>query len=271
MLSLKALKPAVDRPVPFSPWAGAPFGPQPGLPRPAAAVPVDAQHNNPLRRLAFLFGAGFLFLALSVLPELILYFTHVNTYLLYLFAPPAMLGVLLTGGFRRTLQYRASWFWIAFFAWIILATPFSYWRGGSTNLIFDYARVAMPLLFIVGGLAITWKEIRIVFYTIASAGLVNLLTARLFTQDVAGRVSLESTGTIGNSNDLAAHLLLVLPFILFIVMDRKRNALIRYPLAAAIAYGIFVIAGTASRGALIALAVTFLFVLWRAKIGRAHV
>jgi O-antigen ligase len=225
----------------------------------------DAQQSNPLRKVAFYFGLGLLFVQFAVLPELIYYITGSNTYLLYFFFPPAVIGAFITGGLRRTLRFRASWLWIAFFAWMVLATPLSYWKGGSTARVIDYGRLAMPLLFVMGGLATNWKEIRAIFYTIASAAFVNVLSARLFTrEDNGGRITLDSSGTIGNSNDLAAHLLLVLPFLLFIVIDRKNLGVIRYFLLLPITYGIWLITSTASRGALVALAAMFLFILWRA-------
>jgi hypothetical protein len=71
-------------------------------------------------------------------------------------------------------------------------------------------------------------------------------------------------GTIGNSNDLAAHLVLCLPFLAFITMDPKRSFFIKFPVLLGIAYGIWVIVGTASRGALVALLAALVFILWRA-------
>ncbi len=229
------------------------------------AVPLmqDSEHSNPLRKIAFYFGLGLFFVQFAVLPELIYYITGANTYLLYFVFPPAVIGAVITGGFRRTLRFRASWLWVAFFAWMVLATPFSYWKGGSTARVYDYGRLELPLLLVMGGLATNWKEIRAIFYTIASAAFISVLSARLFTHiDDGGRVSLQSSGSIGNSNDLAAHLLLVLPFLLFIVIDRKKLGVVRYFLLLPIAYGIWVIIGTASRGALIALVTMFLFMLW---------
>jgi O-antigen ligase len=80
-----------------------------------------------------------------------------------------------------------------------------------------------------------------------------------------GRISLTASGTIGNSNDLAAHLFLVLPFLLFVAIDRKRSLFIRIPVLLGLAYGLRVILGTASRGAFVALFVAFLFMLWQAS------
>src|SRR5689334_4664814 len=171
-------------------------------PAPLAATPVlgnartsssqigDRADNVPFRRLAFWFGLALTFALFSVLPELILYNTGVNTYFLYLVGPPAILGTLMTGGIRRTFRYRASYYVIAFFVWMVLATPFSSWPGGSVQRLADFSRASLIMLLVLGGLPVAWKEIRLVYYTIAAAAVVNLMTARFFTDTESDRLSL---------------------------------------------------------------------------------
>ena len=200
----------------------------------------------------------------GVIPELMFYLTGTNTYVLYLVAPAAILVALINGSLRRTFQNRAAWYWVGFWVWMVVCIPFSSWKGESYGLVVTYARVSMPMLLVVGGLATNWKELRAVFYTIGMAGVVNLLTARLFAKEVDGRLNMDASGTIGNSNDLAAHIIIVLPFLLFIAMDRKRNPLLRLAILPLMGYGVSVVLGTGSRGGLIALGAVFLFVILRA-------
>jgi len=211
-----------------------------------------------------------LFLRMGVIPELIASITGVNLYLLYIFGPPAILGALLTGAVQRTFRYKAAKYWAAFFAWMILATPFSSWIGGSLERIYSYGRVEFAFLFVIGGLATNWKDIRAIFYTIAAAGITNLLSAQIFMKaDNGGRFSMtEASGTIGNANDLAAHLLLVLPFLVYVMLDPKRARVIRIVLVSTIPYALWVILGTGSRGALLALGVMLVFTLLRASPGQ---
>jgi putative inorganic carbon (HCO3(-)) transporter len=246
----------------------------PGVPsvRPQVpAVPAPRPYMGPeesstFRTLAFYFGVALIFLRVSVFPEMLGYLLGTSLYVLYIVTPPALGGVLFGGGLGRTLQGRAGRYWMAFFVWMGLATIFSSWVGGSLNRFRDYGVYNLMLLFIVAGLATDWGEIRVIFYTIAAACLMNLLEARLFMDVVNGRMQLWENGTISNSNDLASQLLLVLPFVLWVAMDSKRNVFLRIPLFAAIAYGLWVVVGTASRGALLGIIASFLFILWRANM-----
>ena len=72
-----------------------------------------------------------------------------------------------------------------------------------------------------------------------------------------------ASSTIGNENDLASHLIFVLPFVLYVALDQRFNRVLRAFLVIPIAFGTFVIFATASRGGFISLAACFLFVLFR--------
>ena len=227
--------------------------------RTSGAPIADPDENIPFRKSAFRFGLAVVFTFFSVLPDLIFNRTGVNIYLLYVIGPPAILGVLLTRGIRRTFRYRAPYYVVAFFAWMILATPFSSWPGGSVQCLANFSRTGLIMLLVFGGLAVGWKEIRSVYHTIAAAAFFILITARFFTDTTSDRVALiVEQGVISNPNDLAAHLLLVLPFMLFVAMDRKRNLLLRLMLFGSIGYGLWIILGTASRGALVGFIAAFL-------------
>jgi len=261
-----ATRQLAPREIPVTPTAFPATTAVPPLATYPIAVPdarrLAALQSNPLRKLALYSGLALLFVELTVLPELAYHILGFNTYILYFLAPPAILLGLFTGSLQRTFRHRAPFYWMAFYGWMMLATPFSYWPGGSFNRVVD-GRVSVILLVVVGGLATNWKEVRVVLYTFTAAALTNLLTARFFMDSSNGRISVSLAGfDIGNSNDLAAHLLLVLPFVLFVALGRGRNPLIRFPLLATIAYGMWIILGTASRGALVALAVVFVVFMW---------
>jgi O-antigen ligase len=227
-------------------------------------VQTEIDLANPGRRLAFYAAVAYVFLRFSMLHELVSFTLGFNSYILYLVGPPAFLGVLLTGGLRRAFRLRTAYFWIAFAAWLLLDLPFSTWRGGSTELVSSFVRLQLPILFVLAGLPMTWKETRTMMLAISLAGIVSLLSGRFFMQhDLEGRLSL-TVGTIANANDFAAHLLLVLPFVLFVALLPSKPVVFRVASLLAIPYGLYLILSTASRGAEVALAVGFLIVLWRA-------
>jgi O-antigen ligase len=94
--------------------------------------------------------------------------------------------------------------------------------------------------------------------TVGLAALVNLLSSRIFAAGDMERLQLEF-GTVSNSNDFAAHLLLTLPFLLFSAYN-SRSVLVRAFAILALGYGAVVVVRTGSRGALVALAADVLFV-----------
>jgi O-antigen ligase len=61
-------------------------------------------------------------------------------------------------------------------------------------------------------------------------------------------------------------LVLLLPFMLFVALDSRRNAFFRIAIIGPIGYGVWVILGTASRGGLMAIMAMVLFALWRASM-----
>lgn len=241
--------------------------PRVGVPR---AEPVGNRQDNvaadSFRKLAFRAGLGMLFVMMAVLPELLSSLLHTNTYLLYFVAPPAILGVAFTGGLGRTLRHRPAQLWICFFCFMAISVPFSSWKGDSVHNLKGYAEFALPLLFTIAGLTLTFSEVRSTFTAIGAGGLVVIIAAKFAATQDNGRLDLaNATGTIGNSNDLASHLILVLPFLLFIALDRRRARPIRFAMIPPAIYGVWLIFGTASRGGVVALAAAFLFVLLRAR------
>lgn len=252
--------------------AGFPSAPRPGYLPPAANAGLDraweASRQDIIRRIAFFSLLPFIFFRFSMLHEYLTVTLGANTYVLYLFGPAAILGVLLTGGIQRSFRGWTGIFWVAFLGWMILAIPTSTWRGGSAQLLKDYAKADIPMFFMIAGLTLTWVECRRVMYTIAAAGVVNLVLGRVFLRQISDRFEMAYSNTIGNSNDFAAHLLLVLPFILFVAFQKGRLLIWRLAAAGAMAYGAYLILGTASRGALVSLFLLSVFVFFKGSVSQ---
>jgi O-antigen ligase len=191
------------------------------------------------------------------------YLMGVNLYLLYLMAVPALGAVVFTGGIKRSFEGSPALCWTLFAGWMLLATPFSTWPGGSFGLFLDYIRTDLPVLFVIAGLTLNWRDFKVLMTVIAAAAAINVLSSRIFqgTDSFGGRVGLQ-IGTVGNPNDYAAHLLLVLPFLLWFILT-PRWFVLRILATLPFAYGLYLILATASRGAAIGLAcAALLFFLW---------
>jgi hypothetical protein len=197
-----------------------------------------------------------------MLHESITILTNVNTYLALLTGLPAVILSVAGGGLLRVWQNRAGKFWLVFLGFLTLSIPFSSWRGESFHVLFSYARADFPILLILGGMVLTWKECKIALGALAIAGICTLAMERLFADmGENGRLSLVG-GTIGNSNDYAAHLLLLLPFILWVVLApvSRIYKMICLPLVVA---GLFIDLKTGSRGALIGMAAGFALIVFK--------
>jgi len=232
---------------------------------PAYAIALwrwEAMKFNPARLLAFYLGLALVFLRFSMLHELLSWLAGFRLYLLNAIGAPAILGVLLTGGVRRTYGLRPAWYWTAFFLWMIAATPLSVWKTGSAGLAFVYLKSEFPMLFVIGGLAVTWRECRRLMHVLAASAVFYLVVAWLFARETDARLSM-LFGTTANPNDLAAHQLLVLPFLFFFALDTEKPRIIRLIAAAGTCFGLYLIVATGSRGAIVALSAVCGLVLLR--------
>jgi hypothetical protein len=224
---------------------------------------VTERPSDPIQVMAFGLGLMLLFLRTSMLHEIQTMLMGFNLRLLYIFGVPALLGVVLAGGIQRSLQRRTAWYWMGFAVWMALTVPGSVWKMGSALLWLTYVRVDLITLFIIGGLVCTWRQCKLVMYAFAGAGVVDLLASRLFLKEArfGGRLGL-SFGSLANPDDFAAHLLLTLPFLLWVAHSTKSVVLRLFALAS-VAIGIYTILRTGSRGALVALVLASVFFLWR--------
>lgn len=226
----------------------------------SAATPLRARRPRPPWWLYF--GIVLVFLRFSMLHQLLSVTLGTNFYILYWIGIPAILGVLFSGPLKRILKVRAVKFWLCFSVWIVATIPFSFWPGGSFGVVEAFWKTELVMLFVIAGMAVTWRECRLIYLAVVAGTFTNLLTARLFGQEINNRLGV-TVGTVANANDFAAHLLFTLPFLVWLILSSK-NALVRVVAVPGIAYGVYRILASGSRGAAVALAIDILFVLWSA-------
>jgi O-antigen ligase len=219
----------------------------------------EADRINPFRKIAFYFALAALFIRFSVIHEVLAVVLNLNLYLLYIVMPPALLGVAFTGGLRRLFKANSSRYWMAFLLWCCLSAAFSAWRGGSIMEVYAYFKGEYLMLFLAGGLAMTWKEFQLVMNTLFLAAVTDLVVGRVFMKGSMDRMDLNmGASTIANSNDFAVHLILMTAFLLYMLLG-KAPAVIRFACLPMLAYAGFLILSTGSRGAMVALIIFVLF------------
>ncbi len=219
---------------------------------------------NPTRQFAFKCTLIFLFFRFSFLHEYISGKLHFDTHILVVFGAISYFATFLAGGFLDPFREKATWMWCAFGAWMAVATVFSTWRGGSLTQLLPYLKTTLPLVILIPAVTYTSEDIRKVINTIGLAGTATTMLGLLSSDFKTGRMAFGSAGSdIQDSNDYAAHMILVLPAMAYFFFGPKRNPFFKLLGAAVLAAGLYQVFSTGSRGGLVGLICTGLYILKR--------
>lgn len=181
---------------------------------------------------------------------------------------------------------REMYLGMALFGWAVATMPFSYWPGGSLELLLDLYVKALAVFWILGNVVTTAARLQftcwaltLMSFPIAIAGIENFLSGeylwnsantRIFGYGVAG------AGLTRNPNDLALMLNLLLPLSAGL-FGTARSASARAALAGAIILDAAAIILTFSRAGFLTLATSCAILLvgfarrqqWKPVIGMA--
>ncbi|HWR53423.1 MAG TPA: O-antigen ligase family protein [Bryobacteraceae bacterium] len=210
-----------------------------------------------LRKLGFAALLLFLFILNSRVFDIVLTTLHLPS----LSLAAALGAAFISGGIMRAFSNRIGAALICLTVWMCMAVPFSVWRGGAANTVYDRWFKSFLIYFIVAALIYTWGHFRRTYFVLAISVLVLAFVALKYGTYVEGRLFL-NRGRFGNPNDLAQILLMSLPFWWFIATNPALKPSRRFFAYLATLPIFLTIAMTGSRGALIAttilLAILFL-------------
>jgi O-antigen ligase len=240
----------------------------PAAPRHDNATPYQLSYDltenqfNPVQRFGLYALVGFMFLSFSRAADFLMPSAHLP----FILSSLALLCVIFSGGLVQALTSKVGFLLMAFSAWLVIAMPFSVWRGGSYMLITDQWVKSFMVFVLTAGLMCSLKDVKRIMYALAYASVVITILAYFFKIDSGdGRLYL-SYGVLSNPNDTAQLLLTGLPF-WFLMIINKREVAVRKPIAmiaiAAICYTILL---TGSRGALAAITLMGLVVFWKTSM-----
>ena len=194
------------------------------------------------------------------------------TLLLGVCAVAAYLGASLTGNapFLNSRELKLM-LWLT--VWFIVGVPFSYWRGGSVQVLTDGWLKTLLVFFLLTQTLISLKRIRAVLWTIVLCELGVTAYSILDPSQsrwVGDRMAGVSQGILG-WNFLGIAVALTIPYIAALFVARPsfvRSGI----LAAATAAMLWMLVLTASRGGMMAVALsillTWLLILRRSTRGR---
>ena len=212
----------------------------------------------------------FLFLTISRFQEAVTVTIGFRSHL-YTIALAAALPVVFGSG-RWVLAWKSVPGKLLLFmtVWMVVGLPFSIWRGGAFNTIKDDWLTSLIAFMLAAGMILTLRDMRRSLYVFAfSMLIVALVYFRFERVDRGGRVGIEF-GTLSNSNDLAGHLLMGLPLLVFVFMDQKRITFTRLLSLGTACAVLLIVFRTGSRGALLGLmallVATFLFSSFAGKV-----
>lgn len=178
---------------------------------------------------------------------------------------------------RLTQQQAAAPFFpeiaiaMALVGWSVLTLPLSYWPGGSMTVLTDHYLKAVAFFWLLGTLVTTTARLRVLAWALvlcsiplAATALSNYLSGVFLSTGVPGfrRISgyKGGSGLVGNPNDLALMLNLIIPIAGALLLDARRTA-VRWVAGGALALSAVAVVVTFSRAGFLTLAATFVMFL----------
>lgn len=236
--------------------------PAPPAARRAPVVAVD--QSTILAKIGFYATLLYIFGVFSLSEELAITFLHVKPYLTTVTGLLAVIAAALGGRMANVFRFTGSRLLIAFSLCLLASVPMSTWRGGSWQTVFQFLTKSLIVMVLLLMTVTTWRQIRLLFMAMmVAAGLITL-AVRSSLVDLSGDPRLAfNEGRLANPNDLATHLLVLIPFCVAVFFLSGRFSVLR-PASAIVAAGaLFTVLRTGSRGALVTIAVLGVVLLWK--------
>ena len=210
---------------------------------------------------AYAVGAVYLFLLFSHATEFI--DTSGRLHLVVLTAAAALIAAFSAGQLPATLSSKPGICLTLFTMFLVVGIPFSAWKGNSLANFLNMWWKSYLSFFFVASLIFTVDQMRKSLFLLgASTFGIAYFSFKAMKVWSDGRISVEY-GSLGNSNDLAGALLVSLPFVLYVVVDKRRAMLIRLAFVALIFVMLYLVFKTGSRSSVLALGFMALLVFFK--------
>ncbi len=225
----------------------------------APTLPLDAPH--PAREFAFKCTLIFLYFRFSFVHEFVASNIHFDTHVLVILGLISYAAWFVAGSIFSAYRDRLAWVWTGFVFWLCIATLTSSWKGGSLAVTLPYIRTVFPLLLLIPAVTATLDELKRALNLIGIAGTTTVLFGLVHRDFSAGRMDIGTEGgTIQDPNDLAAHLIILLPAIAYVLFAKQRSVFVKIFGVGIVLAALLEIMSTGSRGGFVALLITVFFI-----------
>ncbi len=216
--------------------------------------------GNPFQSIGFVILLAFLFILFSRTFDVVLSSLQIP----FTVSCLVLAATVFSGGILRVWQHKIGRYFLAFTAWMGIAIPFSFWRGGSIIVFQGWLKAFLVYICIVGLIATydqTLRAIKVLGFSVLTLAVLALTLGNSST----GRLFL-SEGKFQNPNDLAQIMLIGLPFLWLMVKDSTQNVLFKIPPVLLSGLVFFVLLKTGSRGAIFGFLAMLFFVFMRGSM-----
>lgn len=222
---------------------------------PATPPPAPSLEPSPLQNLSFFASLLYVFAVAGMTEELSLTRFGFRPHLPTLSAVVALCGtgVSCMVFLPRMVRFPATARLLLYALMMILAVPFSVYRRGSFDLVSEYSYKVLIMSFLLVMTVLTWRQFRWLFHVMTVCTLMLVAALRSASFDVDSERLSFTEGRLGNPNDLATHLLTLLPFVIALFFLSSRFSPLRLISFAATIGSLITILSTGSRGGLVTL------------------
>jgi O-antigen ligase len=178
---------------------------------------------------------------------------HVKAYISTVSWVLLPLLLLLSGNVFRAFRDPIGRLWALFLVWILLATPFSVWRGGSLAMLLEYIPHGWIQLYYFAAFAISVRQLRRLMLFLIASDVLLLIDCYWGGSMQSGRLEIPDSMFFRNANDLSLQLIIALAQFLYLLY--QRGFWKRVTGGAGMAAALVFMLETGARGAFVALLV----------------
>ena len=125
--------------------------------------------------------------------------------------------LLLSGKALRAFRDPIGRLWALLLAWILLATPFSVWRGGSVTLLLDYIPHGWIQLYYFATFALSVRHLRRLMFFLIASDVLLLIDCMWGASMQTGRLEIPDSMFFRNANDLSLKLLIAVTHFVYLL------------------------------------------------------